>query len=154
MKKFQEIVKNDLEYIGKYIFNEHNMGNKVKQPSKNNVPLVMAHWHIAVRLISEKLHCVSKFLSKKSFLVNLTTINSCIIYWRIAIPYQLVFHEVFFFIKYSNTAWKVSNYGVFSGPYFLAFGLNTERYVFFVFSLNARKYRPKKTLNLDTFHAV
>ena len=72
MKKFQERVKNDLEYIGKYIFNEHNMGNKVKKPSKNNVPLVMAHWHIAVRLISEKLHCVSKFLSKKSFLVNLT----------------------------------------------------------------------------------
>ena len=26
------------------------------------------------------------------------------------------------------TAWKVSRYGVFSGPYFLAFGLNTERY--------------------------
>ena len=27
-----------------------------------------------------------------------------------------------------NTAWKVSKYGVFSGPYFPAFGLNTERY--------------------------
>ena len=26
------------------------------------------------------------------------------------------------------TAWKMSKYGVFSGPYFLAFGLNTERY--------------------------
>ena len=144
------------------------MGNKVKKPSKNNVPLVMAHWHIAVRLISEKLHCVYKFLSKKSFLVNfnkmydeflssfctIQTINSYIIYWRIAIPYQLVFHKVFFFIKYSNTAWKVSNYGVFSGPYFLAFGLNTERYVFSVFSLNARKYGPKKALNLNTFHAV
>ena len=26
------------------------------------------------------------------------------------------------------TAWKVSKYGVFSGPYFPAFGLNTERY--------------------------
>ena len=25
-------------------------------------------------------------------------------------------------------AWKVSKYGVFSGPYFPAFGLNTERY--------------------------
>ena len=27
-----------------------------------------------------------------------------------------------------RTAWKVSKYGVFSGPYFPAFGLNTERY--------------------------
>ena len=27
-----------------------------------------------------------------------------------------------------QTVWKVSIYGVFSGPYFLAFGLNTERY--------------------------
>ena len=26
------------------------------------------------------------------------------------------------------TAWKVSKYGVFSGPHFPAFGLNTERY--------------------------
>ena len=26
------------------------------------------------------------------------------------------------------TAWKASKYGVFSGPYFPAFGLNTERY--------------------------
>ena len=28
----------------------------------------------------------------------------------------------------SNTAWKVSKYGVFSGPHFTAFGLNMERY--------------------------
>ena len=27
-----------------------------------------------------------------------------------------------------STAWKVSKYGVFSGPYFPTFGLNTERY--------------------------
>ena len=30
----------------------------------------------------------------------------------------------------SSTAWKVSKHGVFSGPYFTAFGLNTERYFF------------------------
>ena len=29
------------------------------------------------------------------------------------------------------TAWKVSQFGVFSGPYFPAFGLNTERYSVF-----------------------
>ena len=33
----------------------------------------------------------------------------------------------------------------FSGPYFLAFGLNTERYSYLsVFNLNAGKYRPEK----------
>ena len=55
------------------------------------------------------------------------------------------------------TAWKVSKYGVFSGPYFPAFSLNTERYFVFsfsVFSLNAVKYGPEKTSYLDTFHAV
>ena len=55
------------------------------------------------------------------------------------------------------------NYGVFSGPYFRVFGLNTERYGvseyrryrrYGVFSPNAGKYGPEKTLYLDTFHAV
>ena len=40
------------------------------------------------------------------------------------------------------TASKMSKYGVFSGPYFPVFGLNTE------------KYGPDKTQYLDTFHAV
>ena len=50
------------------------------------------------------------------------------------------------------TAWKVSKYRVNSGPYFPAFGLNTERYG--VLSPNVGKYRPEKTPYLDTFHAV
>ena len=40
------------------------------------------------------------------------------------------------------TARKVSKYGVFSGPYFPVFRLNTE------------KYGPEKTPYLDTFDAV
>ena len=28
----------------------------------------------------------------------------------------------------NNTVWKVSKYGVISGPYFPVFGLNTERF--------------------------
>ena len=40
------------------------------------------------------------------------------------------------------TAWKVSKYGVFSGPYFPVFGLNTK------------KYGPEKTPYSDTFYAV
>ena len=43
-------------------------------------------------------------------------------------------------------------YGVFSGPFFPVFGLNTERYG--VCSPNVGKYRPEKTPYLDTFHAV
>ena len=41
-----------------------------------------------------------------------------------------------------STAWKVSKYGVISGPYFPVFGLNTG------------KYGPEITPYLDTFHAV
>ena len=40
------------------------------------------------------------------------------------------------------TAWKVSKYGVISGPYF------------HVLSPNTRKYGPKITPYLDTFHTV
>ena len=42
----------------------------------------------------------------------------------------------------AHTAWKVSRYGVFSGPYFPVFGLNTGI------------YGQEKTPYLDTFHAV
>ena len=41
-----------------------------------------------------------------------------------------------------NTAWRVSKCGVFSGPYFPVFRLNTG------------KYGPEKTPCLDTFHAM
>ena len=51
-----------------------------------------------------------------------------------------------------HTVWKVSKYGVFSGPYFPVFGLNTE--IYGVFSPNTGKYGPGKTPCLDTFHAV
>ena len=40
------------------------------------------------------------------------------------------------------TAWKVSKYGIFSGPYFPVFGLNIG------------KYGPEKTLYLNFFHTV
>ena len=43
-------------------------------------------------------------------------------------------------------------YGVISGPYFPAFGLNTK--YLSVFSPNTVKYGPAITPYLDTFHAV
>ena len=50
------------------------------------------------------------------------------------------------------TEWKVFKFEVFPGPYFPAFGLNTERY--FVFCPNVGKYGPENTPYLDTFLAV
>ena len=54
-----------------------------------------------------------------------------------------------------HSVWKVSKYGVNSGPYFPVFGLNTE-----IYRVNLRiqsetgKYGPEITPYLDTFHAV
>ena len=53
------------------------------------------------------------------------------------------------------TAWKVSKYGVFSGPYFSAFGLNTERYgVSLRIQSECGKMQTRITPNTDTFYAV
>ena len=52
------------------------------------------------------------------------------------------YYENFYQFKKSSTAWKVSKYGVISGRYFPAFGLNTG------------KYGPEITAYLDAFHAV
>ena len=55
--------------------------------------------------------------------------------------------------SHPHTVWKVSEYGVLSGPYFPVFGMNTE-----IYAVNHRiqsefgKIRTRK--NLDTFHAV
>ena len=82
-------------------------------------------------------------------------------------------------VIFNGAAWKVSKYRVFPGPYFLAFGLNTERYKsvqirsFFwsVFSDIRIEYSKisrispysvqmrenvdqEKTPDLDTFHAA
>ena len=55
-------------------------------------------------------------------------------------------------IRCTEAAWKVSKCGVFCGSYFPGFGLNAQRYG--VFSSNAEKYGPEKTLHWDTFHTV
>ena len=50
----------------------------------------------------------------------------------------------------NDTARKMCKYGVISGLYFPAFGLNTES----VFSPNVGKYGSEITPYLGTFHAV
>ena len=49
---------------------------------------------------------------------------------------------------------EVPKYGVISGSYFPAFGLNTERYFVYFHSPNMGKYGPETTPYLDTFQAV
>ena len=42
-----------------------------------------------------------------------------------------------------NIAWKVSKYGVISGPYFPPFGLNTERYEKTLEEVTKRGHSPR-----------
>ena len=57
--------------------------------------------------------------------------------------------------KKSAPGAKGSKYGVFSGPYFPTFGLNTERYsVSLRIQSKCGKIRARKTLYLDTFQTV
>ena len=59
------------------------------------------------------------------------------------------------FIMFSyegSTAWKVSKYGVFPGPHFPLFELNTE--IYSKFNPNTGKYGPEKTTYLNTSHTV
>ena len=63
----------------------------------------------------------------------------------------------FLFIRYSQiivTAWKVSKYGVFSGPYFPVFGLNTEIYGKSSYSFRIQENTAQKKLRIWTLCAV
>ena len=55
--------------------------------------------------------------------------NKMSLWWNIG-NLALKLRDLFFRLNKILTAWKVSKCGAFSGPYFPAFGLNTERYVF------------------------
>ena len=72
---------------------------------------------------------------------------SLIYYKKLAIPFKTPRKPKAFYFQglwngIARTASKVPKYGVFSGPYFLAF------------SPNAGKYGSEKTPYLDSFHAV
>ena len=54
-----------------------------------------------------------------------------------------------------STVWKVSKYGVFSGPNFLVFELNIEIYLVNIrIQSKYKKYGVEQTPFLDTLHAV
>ena len=65
------------------------------------------------------------------------------------LPYCTQVHAFVCPFSRTSTAWKVSKYGVFSGPYFPVFGLNTE-----IYSVNLRiqsKYRKLRTRKNSIF---
>ena len=60
-----------------------------------------------------------------------------------------------FVLNTEDKAWKLSKCGVFSGPYFPAFGLSTKRYrVSLCIQSECLKIQTRKTQNTDTFHAL
>ena len=54
-----------------------------------------------------------------------------------------------FLIFDARTAWKVSKYGVISGPCFPVLGMNAD-----IYSVNTGQYGPEITLYLDTSYIV
>ena len=70
------------------------------------------------------LHSLGYFKSREFPVFDEPVFNAILLSQESNVRFYLNFWP----IKYANTAWKVSKYGVFSGPYFPALGLNTERY--------------------------
>ena len=64
--------------------------------------------------------------------------------------WQFKYISAFWFIKqtFTFTAWKMSKYGVFYGPYFPVFGLNTE--ICFVNSVQIQENTDQKKLRIWT----
>ena len=87
---------------------------------------------------------------KSSFTLR---ISSFCMQWKVLqCPYLELIKKSFWILNAGN-AWKVSKYGVFSGPYFPAFGLNTERLsVSLLIQSDCRKARTKK--NSVTLHEL
>ena len=87
---------------------------------------------------------------KSSFTLR---ISSFCMQWKVLqCPYLELIKKRFWILNAGN-ALKVSKYGVFSGPYFPAFGLNTERLsVSLLIQSDCRKARTKK--NSVTLHEL
>ena len=82
-----------------------------------------------------------------------------VVFWNGVLNFRKLFLSLLLVLRAipkTFTAWKVSKYKVFSGPYFPSFGLNVGRcsVSLCIQSECEKKYRPEKTPYLDTFHAV
>ena len=89
-------------------------------------------------------HCIfvaiGKDVAHNKFLITLEK-------WRISFDFKSYSRAVL--NGFTKTAWKMSKYGVFSGPHFLVFGLNTD-----IYSANLRiqsEYRKTGTRKNSVF---
>ena len=104
------------------------------------------HHHHLISILLLYWNIYSSFFHSFIFVANTYLFTSVTMLVSVSLLYA-------FSVKMSiNNAWKVSKFGVFSGPYFPLFGLNAL--YLSVFSPNSGKYGPEKTPYLDTFHAV
>ena len=79
--------------------------------------MITEYWTVAPSFENNDNFCMVLIICKSSFAKAVGAIHMLILS---------------FFVNHNfswdrNTAWKLLKYGVFSGPYFSAFGLNTER---------------------------
>ena len=65
--------------------------------------------------------------------------------------FNAIRNKIPFLPRYKSNAWKVSKYGVFSVPYFLAFELNTERYLSLRIQPECGKVRTTKNSVFEHF---
>ena len=117
---------------------KHRLRTKL-QLYRNALEKWTPNWAIS-KVLLRPTHWNDK--STHEFWVIMTTSARCHVHAVINIFYITVFFlcsiqtsekfwrfsDVFSGYRIENTAWKVSKYGIFSGPYFPVFGLNTEKY--------------------------
>ena len=112
-------------------------------------------WHTVdnFHLLSLFLHsCYHLIMKQTVFTINLL---KTLFLLTLLEFYFVYFQEPILTFRNSDTAWKLSKYGVFSGPFFPASGLNTERYgVSLRIQSECGKIRTRITPNMDTFHAL
>ena len=133
-------------------YNITGIKNSSKEFIKNSLKFGHIYWRNPEWKTSFFAQChlnrTSSFHAKLKNVIN----DNIIIYF---ITHRCDMSNLAFSLTLSVTAWKVSKYGVTSGPYFSVFGQNTE--IYFVnlrIQCKHRKNGPEITPYLDTFYAV
>ena len=108
------------------MFKVNNKNTRTKWEICSKLTVEKPEWHqshcfgVFIVNFEHISHLVLVFLLlTKCWLGDLMLFRQLALWWN-------QFIIIIFLISF--TTWKVSKYGVFSGPYFLAFGLNRERY--------------------------
>ena len=118
--------------------------NFYEKYSSNSRWCFQVYWISRENMVSVNLQFKVKFFTEIIYCFGLVCKTSATF-----IVYYFEPKRSWFEIADLSTAWKVSKYGVISGPYFPAFGLNTE-----IYGVNLRiqsEYRKIRTKNNSVF---